>query len=46
MGDLGRFSSPHLACTYWTGRDLKTKVVAYSPSNFMGRDSCQFLVQP
>lgn len=38
-------SSKALACTYFDGRALRRTVFGYSPSNFMGRDSCPMLAQ-
>ena len=34
-----------IACTYWTGRSLRTQVYWYSPNNIMGRDECPFVTR-
>lgn len=43
-GDLGRASQAQLVCRYFTGRNITTNVLWYSPNNIMGRDQCPFLV--
>ena len=41
----GQVSSKSIACTYFDGRALRRKVFAFSPSGFMGRDSCPAIMR-
>lgn len=44
-GDLGKSTQTHLVGKYFNGRGIVHRVYYYSPNNFMGRDSCPFLVR-
>ena len=44
-GDLGKSQQASLVCNYFTGRNTVQKVFWYSANNFMGKDSCPFLVK-
>lgn len=37
-------SEGNLVCRYFTGRGVVTRVLWYSPNNFMGADQCSFIV--
>ena len=43
-GDLGKNKQASLACTYFNGRKVMQTVFWYAPSNFMGKDSCPFVI--
>lgn len=45
-GNLGSNSQASLACSYFSGRSIKTAVFWYSSNNLFGRDSCPFLYRP
>jgi hypothetical protein len=45
LGDnLGDYKSSTLACKYFSGRSILTKVFWYSPNNIFGKDECPFLL--
>lgn len=44
-GNLGANKQASLVCKYFNGRKLMQKVFWYSPNNFMGRDSCPFILK-
>lgn len=44
MPDYGRLDSSSIVCHYFNGRGFVFRVYWYSPNNFMGRDSCPFLI--
>lgn len=44
-GDIGKNAKQDsLACLYFNGRKLFTKVYWYSSNNMFGRDSCKFYI--
>jgi len=44
-GDLGESKQTSLACKYFNGRKIVTRVFWYSSNNIMGRDSCPVLLK-
>ena len=42
-GNLGDNKQASLACKYFSGRSILTKVFWYSPNNFLGKDECPFI---
>ncbi|PIZ46778.1 hypothetical protein CO180_03500 [candidate division WWE3 bacterium CG_4_9_14_3_um_filter_41_6] len=44
-GNLGENDASSLACKYFNGRKVLEVVFWYSPNNFLGRDSCPFLLR-
>jgi hypothetical protein len=44
-GDLGKAQASQLYCRYFNGRGIVARALWYSPNNFMGRDSCPFLLR-
>jgi hypothetical protein len=44
-GDLGAAGQATLVCRYFNGRQLLMRVLWYSASNVMGRDTCPFLLR-
>ena len=44
-GDLGKNEQATLACRYFTGRSVKTRVFWYSPAGMVGRDECPLFVR-
>ena len=42
-GNLGDSKQASLACKYFSGRSILTKVFWYSPNNFLGKDECPFI---
>ena len=43
--NVGDASQASLVCTYFNGRKIIKKVFWYAPNNFMGRDSCSFIIR-
>jgi hypothetical protein len=43
-GELGKAGQSQLVGRYFNGRKIITRVFWYSPNNFIGRDSCPFLL--
>ena len=43
-GNLGDSKSSSLACKYFSGRSILTKVFWYSPNNILGKDECPFIL--
>jgi hypothetical protein len=45
-GNLGENNAASLACWYFTGRSVTTRVFWYGPDGFFGaRDQCPFLIK-
>jgi hypothetical protein len=42
-GDLGASQVESLACSYFTGRKIVTRVYNYAPNNILGKDERPFL---
>jgi hypothetical protein len=43
-GNLGDSKQASLACKYFSGRSILTKVFWYSPNNILGKDECPFIL--